>query len=164
MRKTLDSIGYPQPPTTIITDISPASSIANDTIKQQWSRAIDMRYHWVRDCIVQGQFKVTWKPGKENMADYYTKHHSGAHHQRMRQQYLANCAAKATLPQNCEGVLNSTATSLESTLSSPSSRTHLPAGSAGVVRPARASQPQRYFSLKAINGLRLLETIPITLN
>jgi hypothetical protein len=44
MRKTLDSMGYPQPTTTIVTDNSTANGIANDTIKkQQHSRAIDMR-------------------------------------------------------------------------------------------------------------------------
>jgi hypothetical protein len=141
MRKTLDSMGYPQPATTIITDNSTANGIANDTIKQQRSRAIDMRYHWVRDRIVQGHFRVQWRPGKENKADYFTKHHSGAHHQRMRPQYLAHCAAHANLLQACEGVLNSTATSLEHTASSPRSQAQTPH-----LRPAsaHARRPQRF--------------------
>jgi hypothetical protein len=113
MRKTLDSMGYPQPATTIITDNSTANGIANDTIKQQRSRTIDMHYHWVHDHIVQGLFRVKRCPGKENKADYFTKHHVGAHHQRMRSQYVANCTAKLTRLWTCEGVLKSTATSPE---------------------------------------------------
>jgi hypothetical protein len=123
-------MGYPQPPTTIVTNNLTANGIANDTIKQQRSWAIDMQYHWVQDRIVQGHFRVQWRPGKENKADYFIKHHSGAYHQRMCSQYLAHCAAQTTLPQDCEGVLNSTTTLLENTESSPSSQT----GTAGDVR------------------------------
>ena len=47
-----------------------------------------MRYYWVRDRIGQKQFKVIWGPGIESLADYFTKHHSPAHHKRMRKVYL----------------------------------------------------------------------------
>jgi hypothetical protein len=62
--------------------------IANDNIKQQCSRAIDMRFYWVRDRVRQGQFHIHWKPGKVNLTNYYTKHHSAAHHQQVRHLYL----------------------------------------------------------------------------
>jgi hypothetical protein len=81
-------MGYPQPPTPVQTDNSTACGIANDNIKQQRSQAIDMRFYWVRDRIRQGQFHIHWKPGKVNLADYYTKHHSAAHHQQVRHLYL----------------------------------------------------------------------------
>jgi hypothetical protein len=85
---TLEEMGYPQPATPVKTDNSTACGIANDNIKQQRSRAIDMRFHWVRDHVRQGQFHIHWKPGKVNLADYYTKHHSAAHHQQVRPLYL----------------------------------------------------------------------------
>jgi hypothetical protein len=158
-------MGYPQPATTIVTDNSTANGIVNDTVKQQRSHAIDMRYHWVRDRIVQGQFRVQWRPGKENKADYFTKHHSGAHHQHMRLHYLAHCTYRTNLRQDCEGVLNPTATSSGITNSSPEQNQAQtlhwsPAGQTGLC----ASQPQRLSSNKAINGLhRLLKTTAITL-
>jgi hypothetical protein len=81
---TLDELGYTQPATPIQTDNSTAcgiaNDIANDNIKQQRSRAIDMRFYWVRNRVQQGQFIIYWGPGQLNLADYYTKHHSAAHH------------------------------------------------------------------------------------
>jgi hypothetical protein len=68
------------------TNNSTACSIANNSIKQQRSRAIDMR--WVCDRVQQQQFHIYWAPGKHNLADYYTKHHSATHHQQMRELYL----------------------------------------------------------------------------
>jgi Reverse transcriptase (RNA-dependent DNA polymerase) len=88
LRVTLEEMGYPQPATPVQTDNSTACGIANENIKQQRSRAIDMRFYWVRDRVWQGQFDIYWKPGKVNLADYYTKHHSAAHHQQVRPLYL----------------------------------------------------------------------------
>jgi hypothetical protein len=88
LQTTLMEMGYTQPVTPIQTDNSTACSFANDTIKQQRSRAIDMRFYWVRDRVKQGHFYIYWGPGKFNLADYYTKHHAAAHHQRMRLIYL----------------------------------------------------------------------------
>jgi hypothetical protein len=85
---TLEEMGYPQPATPVQTDNSTACGIANDNIKQQRSRAIDMRFYWVQDRVRQGQFDIHWKPGKVNIADYYTKHHSAAHHQKVHPLYL----------------------------------------------------------------------------
>jgi hypothetical protein len=81
---TLEEMGYLQPPTPVQTDNSTACGIANDNIKQQRSRAIDMRFYWVRDRVKQNQFHIYWGPGKLNLADYYSKHHPPAHHQQMR--------------------------------------------------------------------------------
>ena len=81
-------MGYPQPPTPIQVDNSTAYGIANDNIKIQRSKAIDMRFYWVRDRIDQNQFKVYWRPGKTNLADYVTKHHTSTHHRLMRPIYL----------------------------------------------------------------------------
>jgi hypothetical protein len=43
-----------------------------------------MRYHWLTDRIRQKQFDIYWRPGRENLGDYHTKHHSAQHHKDMR--------------------------------------------------------------------------------
>jgi predicted transposase YdaD len=84
----LIEMGYPQPPTPLQTDNNTAAGISNSTVKQRRSKAIDMRFYWIRDRVKQGQFLVYWKPGATNRADYFTKHHPPAHHRRMRRTYL----------------------------------------------------------------------------
>ena len=37
------------------------------------SKAIDMRFHWIRDRVRQNQFYLVYIPTKENIADYMTK-------------------------------------------------------------------------------------------
>jgi hypothetical protein len=81
-------MGYPQEATPIQTDNSTASGIANNTINQQRSLSIGMRFYWVRDRVKQGHFKVFWAPGTTNLADYFTKHHPPKHHQRFIGTYL----------------------------------------------------------------------------
>jgi len=36
----------------------------------------------------QGQFRIHWRPGKTNLADYFTKHHAPAHHVNIRSEFL----------------------------------------------------------------------------
>jgi hypothetical protein len=50
--------------------------------------AMDMRFHWIRDQVEQGQIEVNWEPGISNRGDYFTKHFSAAHHSRERPNYL----------------------------------------------------------------------------
>lgn len=94
-RTTLTELGYKQNPTPLVTDNSTADGIANDTIKQQRTRAMDMRFHWLRDRVKQKQFAVYWEPGNKNKADYFSKHHTAAHHRRMRPQYLQTSVPSA---------------------------------------------------------------------
>jgi len=119
LRTTLEEMGHPQPATPVTTDNSTACGIANDTIKQQRSRAIDMRFYWVRDRVQQGQFIIYWAPGSINLADYYTKHHSPAHHRKMRATYLhtpnaANIVVKLSTGQSAlRGCVDSHVTHLD---------------------------------------------------
>ncbi len=39
-----------------------------------------MRFHWLRCRNTQGQFRYYWRPGTQNLADYFTKHHPATHH------------------------------------------------------------------------------------
>jgi hypothetical protein len=97
-RHTLHDLGYPQASTTIMCDNSCAVGIANVTVKQKRSKAIDMRYHWIRDQIKQGKITVTWEAGKKNLADFYTKSHPVWHFKLMRVIHVVT--PKRSGPQN----------------------------------------------------------------
>jgi hypothetical protein len=81
---TLEELGHHRPPTPLETDNTTATGYSNGTIKQKRTKAMDMRFYWIKDRVKQGQFNVYWGPGYRNLADYFTKHHSPAHHKRMR--------------------------------------------------------------------------------
>jgi hypothetical protein len=74
----------------------PLAGIANATVKQRRSKAIDMRFYWVRDRVHQGQFIIHWRRGTDNQADYFSKHHSPAHHCLMRSRYLLELHTSTT--------------------------------------------------------------------
>lgn len=103
LRTALSEMGHPQGPTPIQVDNICAVGLANDTVKQRRSKAIDMRYYWVRDRIQQKHFHVFWKPGSTNLADYFTKHFPATHHQNMRPLFVA---AHCDSTSDCEGVLS----------------------------------------------------------
>jgi hypothetical protein len=88
LRTTLEELGHPQPPTPLQTDNTTAHGIITGTCKQQRTRAIDMRFYWLRDWVQQGQFHLHWAPGQSNLGDYFTKHHSPSHHRAMRPMFL----------------------------------------------------------------------------
>jgi hypothetical protein len=83
LRVTLAQLDHIQPPTPLRTDNSTAFGILNETIKQKRSKAMDMRYHWLTDGVRKKQFDVYWRPGRENLDDYHTKHHSAQRHKDM---------------------------------------------------------------------------------
>jgi hypothetical protein len=95
LRIALTEMGHPQPATPIATDNSTAAGIATDTVKQKRSKAIDMRFYWIRDRVRQGQFLVYWSKGKGNLADYFSKHHPASHHTAVRSTYLYSPANPA---------------------------------------------------------------------
>jgi hypothetical protein len=108
LRVTLTELGHTQPPTPLRTDKSTAYGIVNETKKQKRSKAMDMRYHWLTDRVRQKQFDVYWRPGRENLGDYHTKHNSAQHHKDMRHlilheanslQVLRGCVKLLPLPQ-----------------------------------------------------------------
>ena len=67
---------------------------------------MDIRLHWIKDRIKQGQFELIWEPGQNNLADYLTKHHSGKHHQEVRPIYLFIKGHSPTTVQGCVEILN----------------------------------------------------------
>jgi hypothetical protein len=84
LRVTLTELGHIQPPTPLRTDNSTEFGILNETIKQKRSKSLDMRYHWLTVRVRQQQFDVYWRPGRENLGDYHTKHHSAQYHKDIR--------------------------------------------------------------------------------
>jgi hypothetical protein len=88
LRTTLEELGHPQPPPPMETDNTIATDYSNGTIKQNHTKAMDMRFYWIKDRVKQGQFLVYWGPGFQNLADYFKKHHSPAHHKRIRDIYI----------------------------------------------------------------------------
>jgi hypothetical protein len=88
-RNILEEMGHTQPPTPVQTDNSTAESIINLRVQPKRTKAMDMRFHWLRDRGVnQKQFKFYWRPGSSMRADYWTKHHSPAHHRQIRNEIL----------------------------------------------------------------------------
>ena len=88
LRVTLAEMGHPQPPTPVFCDNSTAVGIANDTVKRQRSRAMEMRYFWVTDQVENKHITVDYLPGKDILADYVTKHHCARHHIAKRPLYV----------------------------------------------------------------------------
>jgi len=80
MRLLLEEMGHKQPPTPIQTDNSTAHGVVTNNIQPRRTKAMDMRFHWLRCRDLQGQFRYYWRPGPDNRAYYWTKHHCAAHH------------------------------------------------------------------------------------
>ena len=79
---------YTHPITPIKTDNSTAAGIVNASIRQKKSKAMDMRFYWVKYCVSQKHFLVYWESGLTNKGDYYTKHFHTSNHVQVRPQYV----------------------------------------------------------------------------
>ena len=89
IRKILIEMGHPQPRTPLQTDNSTAEGVVNKNVQTKKLKSMDMRFHWLRDRESQGQFRIFWRPGKLNRADYWSKtQHPPSHHTDMRKQIL----------------------------------------------------------------------------
>jgi len=53
-------------------------------------KAMDMRFHWLRDRMNQLKFRLNRRPGPTNIADYWTKYHTAAHHKNSRRGVLTS--------------------------------------------------------------------------
>ena len=97
IRRILEALNHPQPPTPIKTDNSTANGFIHNNIHQKRSKSWDMRYYWLREQQTKNQCKFFWAKGIDNHADYTTKHHATKHHiaTRATQQYVRD---KSPLP------------------------------------------------------------------
>ena len=97
LRQALEELGHPQGPTPLQFDNTSATQILKEEVSQKRSKAMDMRYYWLRDRAKQQQFHIHWKSGTQNLADYFTKHHSPSHHKKMRSVFLMEAKNKTAV-------------------------------------------------------------------
>ena len=109
MRIILEEMGHKQLATPIQTDNAMAEAVINTKITPKRLKAMDMRFHWLKDRECQQQFKFYWQPGKLNHADYWTKHHSAAHHVNVRKEFLTPYIVIEMLRMKKEGKNQATA-------------------------------------------------------
>ena len=88
IRRTLEELGHPQPPTPMHYDNATSAGIGNNTVKKQRSRSMDMRYFYICDLVKHGIVNVKWHPRQENLVDYASKHHDAKHYKMVRPLYL----------------------------------------------------------------------------
>ena len=114
-------MGHLQPATKIKADNSTANEIINGTITQNRSKAINMRFYWLKCRQAQEQFKIYQAPGQINLADYFTKFHSPAHHKAVQPIYLYNKNNQLDM-QGCIKILNERATSSQRKATCPNGK------------------------------------------
>ena len=88
LRIALHELDFTQPPTPIKTDNSVSEGIVTATVRQKSSKAMDMRFYWMKYRVKQKYFFVYCKPGSQNMGDYSTKYHPPHHHRGICATYL----------------------------------------------------------------------------
>ena len=103
MRIILEEMGHKQPATPLQTDNAMADAVINGKIQPKRTKAMDMRFHWLRDRECQEQFRIYWRPGKLNYADYWTKHHAAKHHKNVRKEFLTPYVVVEMLRQASKG-------------------------------------------------------------
>jgi hypothetical protein len=84
LRQILQEMGHPQPRTPIQTNNTTAEGVINIKIQPKCTKAMVMRFHWLRNREAQRQIKIIWRLGKTNLADYFTKHHPPTHQVNVR--------------------------------------------------------------------------------
>ena len=80
MQCMLKEMGYPQTCTPIQTSNLTAHALLSNKILPKALKAMDMQFHWLYCQKAQHQYWFYWRPGTQNLADYWTKHHPANHH------------------------------------------------------------------------------------
>ena len=75
LRRLLEELGHKQQSTPITTDNAMAKGLISGTMAPRKSKAMNMRFHWLRCRSAQDQFEFRWDKGDANSADYFSKHH-----------------------------------------------------------------------------------------
>jgi hypothetical protein len=94
MQRTLKEMGHPQTCTPIQTNNLTAHTLLTNKIMPKALKAMDMRFHWLRCCKAQDQYRFYWRPGTQNLVDYWTKHHPASHHKAFWPQILTFSTSK----------------------------------------------------------------------
>ena len=88
IRIIIKELGHKQPPIPLQTDSTMAEVVINGKIQPKQIKWMDMQFHWLQDRECQEQFRIYWRPGKLNYADYWIKHHTAKQHQNIRKEFL----------------------------------------------------------------------------
>jgi hypothetical protein len=88
--QTLEELGHLQPQMPFQTDNSTALTLLTNKILPKALKAMDMRFHWLQCSKAQGQYRYYWRPGTQNLSDFFTKHHPASHHKSFRSQILTS--------------------------------------------------------------------------
>ena len=83
-RQNLNGMGHRQPRTPMQTDNTAAHFVVTNNVQPKRTKAMYMRFHWLRCHDEQEQFRYYWRQGSQNWADYWTKHFLAFHHINMR--------------------------------------------------------------------------------
>jgi hypothetical protein len=86
VRNILAALDFPQETTTIYTDNLIAKNICARLVRPKRSKAIDMRYHWIRDRVDDKYFDVVWLPSTSKSimcVDALTKIHPVKKHEEL---------------------------------------------------------------------------------
>ena len=70
IRIILEELGHKQLPTPLQTDNSMADTFFNGKVQPKRTKAMYMRFHWLRDRECQQQFIIYRRPSKSNYSDY----------------------------------------------------------------------------------------------
>ena len=95
LRRALEEMGHPQPPTRVVTDNSTAEGLINKSMTPKRAKTYDQRMNWLKCREAQKQFNIVWRSGKDNRADYHTKTHPIHVYKTKRSQYVATAALAA---------------------------------------------------------------------
>jgi hypothetical protein len=105
MWRTLKEMGRPQTCTPIQTDNLTAHTLLNNKIMPKALKAMDMQFYWLRCQEAQDQYCFYWRPGTQNLADYWTKHHSASYHKAFWPKNLTSSTSKPAtevFPSSCK--------------------------------------------------------------
>ncbi len=95
----LEDLGHHQPKMHVHCNNAMAVGIANNSVKCQWWRLMEMCFFWISGKVTQNMYSLAWHPGQENLADYQSKHHMGHHHVAVRPWYLHMEISPCFLPR-----------------------------------------------------------------
>ena len=73
LRRIASELGFKQKPTQVLIDNQSAKALASTQMTKTLTNHIKVRYHWVREQVVNGEVYLTYVPSKENWSDIMTK-------------------------------------------------------------------------------------------
>jgi hypothetical protein len=73
LRQLLENLGYDQKATVVYEDNQAAIAICNNPVFHRRTRHIRRRYHYVRQCVKDGEIFLKYVQSCDNLADMLTK-------------------------------------------------------------------------------------------